>query len=38
VDLPEGLSSVGLALIMVVIMVPPLFITYYRIVRKGVGK
>jgi ABC-type transport system involved in multi-copper enzyme maturation permease subunit len=38
VQLPEGLSSVGLAIIMFVIMVPPLFITYYRIVRKGVGK
>jgi hypothetical protein len=38
IDLPEGLSSIGLALILVIIMVPPSFITYYRIVRKGVGK
>jgi ABC-type transport system involved in multi-copper enzyme maturation permease subunit len=36
--LPEGLSSAGLALMTSILLVPPLIVTYWRILSKGVGK
>ncbi len=36
--LPEGLSSAGMAIMTFILLVPPLIVTYWRILSKGVGK
>ena len=36
--LPQGLSLAGMALMTFVLLVPPVIVTYWRILSKGVGK